>query len=58
MLHYVMHIDPANDGPIHKQSLIQEPEDKPVHPVPEDGVSPSKPPLFQGVPHTQQTNLV
>ena len=49
MLHYVMHIDPTNDGPTQKQSLIQEPEDELVHPVPEDGVSLSIPSLFQGV---------
>ncbi|WVZ76799.1 hypothetical protein U9M48_024732 [Paspalum notatum var. saurae] len=30
---------PANDGPTQEQSLIQEPKDEPVHPVPEDGVS-------------------
>ncbi|WVZ63888.1 hypothetical protein U9M48_013482 [Paspalum notatum var. saurae] len=38
---WIRPLDPANDGPTQKQSLIQEPEDKPVHLVPEDGVSPS-----------------
>jgi len=49
MLHYVMHIDSANEGPTQKQSRTQWPEDEPVHPVPEDGVSLIKPSLFQGV---------
>ncbi|WVZ83435.1 hypothetical protein U9M48_030581 [Paspalum notatum var. saurae] len=39
----------ANEGPTQKQSRTQWPEDEPVHPVPEDGVSLIKPSLFQGV---------
>ncbi|WVZ83009.1 hypothetical protein U9M48_030200 [Paspalum notatum var. saurae] len=41
--------DSANEGPTQKQSRTQWPEDEPVHPVPEDGVSLIKPSLFQGV---------
>ncbi|WVZ95631.1 hypothetical protein U9M48_041365 [Paspalum notatum var. saurae] len=43
------HPDSANEGPTQKQSRTQWPEDEPVHPVPEDGVSLIKSSLFQGV---------